>query len=112
MILSNGSPSVSVLQEVSIQYNTLKEIDLWCLYDSENSLYKGYKVINIFDYIKLANNEDTLTISSNKITITQDVNDSELYILTFSNSTLSDGNITIGCGSDSLTIPVKVKAKE
>jgi hypothetical protein len=112
MILSNGNQSIPVLQEVSIQHNALNEIDLWCLYDSENSLYKGYKIINIFDYIKLANNEDTLTISSNTITITQDTNDSELYILAFSNSTLSDGSITIVCGSNSLTIPVKVKAKE
>lgn len=112
MILSNENYSIPVLQEVSIQYNTLKEIDLWCLYDSENSLYKGYKVINIFDYIKLANNEDTLTISSDKITITQDTNDRELCILAFSNSTLSDGSITIICGSNSLTIPVKVNAKE
>ena len=75
MILSNGNHSIPVLQEVGIQYNTLKEIDLWCLYDSENSLYKGYKVINIFDYIKLANNQETLTISSDNVTITQDAND-------------------------------------
>lgn len=112
MILSNENHGLSVLQEVSIQHNALKEIDLWCLYDSENSLYKGYKVINIFDYIKLANNEDTLTISSDKITITQDTNDKELYILAFSNSILSDGSITIICGSNSLTIPVKVNTKE
>lgn len=112
MILSNGNHSIPVLQEVSIQYNTLKEIDLWCLYDSENSLYKGYKVINIFDYIKLANNQETLSISSDNVTITQDTNDKELYILAFNNSTLSDGNIIIDCGNNSLTIPIKVSTEE
>lgn len=112
MILSNGNYSIPVLQEVGIQYNTLKEIDLWCLYDSKNSLYKGYKVINIFDYIKLANNQETLTISSDIVTITQDTNDKELYILAFNNSILSDGNIIITCGNNSLTIPVKVSTKE
>lgn len=112
MILSNGNISMPVLQTISIQYNTLKEIDLWCLYDNENSLYKGYKVINIFDYIKLANNEDTLAFLSDKINITQDTNDRELYTLAYSNSTLSDGNIIITCGNNSVVIPVKVSAKE
>lgn len=82
------------------------QIALYCLL--VDGVYKGGKLLNLFDYVKVSNNSiiPNISTSSENFSITQSEDDEELFILKYEGESLNNGIITISYNNKTVDIEV------